>query len=33
MRNWRERTTLADALADLIVQSLDNLASQAEAAE
>ena len=33
MRNWRERTSLADALADLIVQSLDNLASQAEAAE
>src|SRR4051794_3120768 len=33
MRNWRERTSLTDALADLIVQSLDNLASQAEAAE
>jgi len=33
MRNWRERTPLAEALAELIVQSLDNLASQAEAAE
>ncbi len=33
LRNWRERTPLADALADLIIQSLDNLASQAEAAE
>lgn len=33
MRNWRERTSLADALADLIVQSLDNLAAQSEAAE
>ena len=33
MRNWRDRTSLTDALADLIVQSLDNLANQAEAAE
>lgn len=33
LRNWRERTSLADALADLIIQSLDNLAAQTEAAE
>jgi DNA-binding transcriptional LysR family regulator len=33
LRNWRERTALADALAGMIVQSLDNLASHAEAAE
>ena len=33
MRNWRERNALTEALADLIIQSLDNLASQAEAAE
>lgn len=33
MRNWRERTPLADALADLIIQSLDNLAARTEAAE
>jgi DNA-binding transcriptional LysR family regulator len=33
LRNWRERTALADALAGMIVQSLDNLASQSEAAE
>jgi DNA-binding transcriptional LysR family regulator len=32
LRNWREQTSLTDALANLIVQSLDNLA-QAEAAE
>ncbi|MDQ0391567.1 LysR substrate-binding domain-containing protein [Labrys monachus] len=33
LRNWREQTSLADALAALIVQSLDNLAGHAEAAE
>jgi DNA-binding transcriptional LysR family regulator len=33
LRNWREQTPLVDALARLIVQSLDNLAGQAEAAE
>ncbi|CAM5763257.1 LysR family transcriptional regulator [Labrys miyagiensis] len=32
LRNWREQTSLADALANLIIQSLDNLA-QNEAAE
>ncbi|MGJ4854577.1 LysR substrate-binding domain-containing protein [Labrys sp. KB_33_2] len=32
VRNWREQTSLADALANLIIQSLDNLA-QNEAAE
>ena len=32
VRNWREQTSLTDALASLIIQSLDNLA-QNEAAE
>jgi DNA-binding transcriptional LysR family regulator len=32
LRNWREQTSLTDALANLIIQSLDNLA-QNEAAE
>jgi hypothetical protein len=32
LRNWREPNSLSDALANLIIQSLDNLA-QNEAAE